>query len=68
MVRVVQRDGSTIATLPSMYSHYVCAYVGVRWDREGAIADFETLRRGIGMLEEVRNARINAKVVELNGR
>ena len=30
IVRVVQRDGCTMATPPSMYSHYVCAYVGVR--------------------------------------
>jgi len=32
------------------------------------MADFETLRRGVGMLEESRNARIYAKVVELSGR
>jgi len=60
MVRVVQRDGCTMATPPSMYSHYICAYVGVRWDRERAIANFETLRRGVGMLEEGRNVRIHA--------
>jgi len=37
MVRLVQRDCCTMATPPSMYSHYICAYVGVRWDREHPI-------------------------------
>jgi hypothetical protein len=48
-----------------MHRHYAWTYVGIRWDEKGSIADFETLRRGVGVFGERHDGRIQAKGLEL---